>query len=191
MSVVDLVEKWDVPVYAHREEIPYLTGRSSYPEPDASVEGGIVAKLSPIFPNEPINLGDHVKPLPADSSVPNMPGWQWIHTPGHSPGHISLFREKDRSLIVGDAFVSVKQESLFKVITQEKEINGPPRYLTTDWDIAWESVKKLEALKPAVAITGHGRPLSGDELSTGLKTLADKFDQIAIPDYGRYVKKKH
>ena len=45
---------------------------------------------------------------PSDGSIPNMPGWQWIHTPGHSPGHISLFREKDRSLIAGDAFVAVK-----------------------------------------------------------------------------------
>ena len=50
----------------------------------------------------------------------------------HTPGHISLFREKDRTLIAGDAFVTVKQEYLYKVITQEQEISGPPRYLTTD-----------------------------------------------------------
>ncbi|ERN54371.1 hypothetical protein A33I_08100 [Alkalihalophilus marmarensis DSM 21297] len=35
-----------------------------------------------------------------------------MHTPGHSPGHVSLFGENDRTLIVGDAFVTVKQDSL-------------------------------------------------------------------------------
>ena len=121
-----------------------------------SVEGGLVAKISPLFPNEPVDLGNNVEPLPSDGSIPNMPGWQWIHTPGHSPGHISLFREKDHSLIVGDAFVTVKQDSLYNVLTQELEISGPPRYLTTDWGAAKESVIRLEALKPKIAITGHG-----------------------------------
>ncbi|WP_142505425.1 MBL fold metallo-hydrolase [Melghirimyces algeriensis] len=190
-AVVDLVKKWRVPVYAHEAELPFLTGKSSYPEPDGSVEGGLVAKISPLFPNEPVDLGNNVEALPADGSIPYMPGWRWIHTPGHTPGHISLFRDEDRSLIAGDAFVTVKQESLYKVITQEKEINGPPRYLTTDWDAAEESVKKLEALKPAVAVTGHGHPMSGEELSKGLQILVNEFDRIAIPDYGRYVNRKH
>ena len=127
-AVVDLVQKWDVPVYAHEAELPYLTGKSCYPEPDGSVEGGLVAKISPLFPNEPVDLGNNVETLPSDGSIPNMPGWQWIHTPGHSPGHISLFRKKDHALIVGDAFVTVKQESLYNVLTQELEISGPPRY---------------------------------------------------------------
>nr|WP_238533080.1 MBL fold metallo-hydrolase [Bacillus methanolicus] len=190
-AVVDLVEKWDVPVYAHEAEIPYLTGKSSYPEPDGSVEGGLVAKMSPLFPNEPINLGSRVKAVPSDGSIPYMHGWRWIHTPGHSPGHISLFRDEDRSLIAGDAFVTVKQESLYKVVTQIQEISGPPRYFTTDWEAAKESVKKLEALKPTVAITGHGMPMSGGELTKGLEKLARDFERIAIPDYGRYVYRKH
>ncbi|WP_188433406.1 MBL fold metallo-hydrolase [Kroppenstedtia guangzhouensis] len=187
-AVVDLVEKWEVPVYAHEAELPFLTGKLSYPEPDGSVEGGLVAKMSPMFPNEPVNLGTHVAVLPADGSIPHMQGWRWIHTPGHAPGHISLFRDQDRSLIAGDAFITVKQDSLYKVTTQEKEINGPPRYLTTDWDAARESVKKLAALKPTVAVTGHGQPVSGKELTTGLNQLVREFDSRAIPDYGRYVK---
>lgn len=63
-AVVDLVEKWDVPVYAHEAELPFLTGESSYPEPDGSVEGGLVAKMAPMFPNEPVDLGNKVEPLP-------------------------------------------------------------------------------------------------------------------------------
>lgn len=79
-----------MPVYAHELEIPYLTGQKSYPDTDPTVEGGLVARISPYFPNEPINLGQHVKPLPNDGSVPILKEWQWIHTPGHSPGHVSF-----------------------------------------------------------------------------------------------------
>ncbi|GFR37325.1 hypothetical protein PRECH8_06210 [Insulibacter thermoxylanivorax] len=91
--------------------------------------------------------------------IPSLPSYRWMHTPGHSPGHVSLFRESDRTLIAGDAFVTVRQDSLYKVLTQQKEINGPPRYLTTDWQAAKESVKRLAALKPAYAVMGHGPPM--------------------------------
>lgn len=190
-AVVDLVEEWEVPVYAHELELPFLTGEESYPDPDWTVEGGLVAKMSPLFPTEPVNLGTHIKPLPSDGTIPPLPNWKWVHTPGHSPGQVSLFRESDRALIAADAFVTVKQESLYKVMTQELEINGPPRYLTTDWQAAWESVRKLAALNPAVAVTGHGMPVSGEELTIGLAKLVNDFDRVAIPDYGRYVNKRH
>ncbi|MDQ0217803.1 MBL fold metallo-hydrolase [Peribacillus cavernae] len=186
-ALVELVEHWNVPVYAHELEMPYLTGKKNYPQPDSTVEGGMVAKMSGLFPNEGIDLGTHVRTLPADGSVPELPDWKWIHTPGHSEGQVSLFRESDRALIAGDAFVTVKQESLYKVITQEKEISGPPRYLTTDWKAAKTSVEKLADLKPSVAVTGHGLPMSGRELADNLTMLAREFDTIAKPDYGKYV----
>ncbi|CEG32935.1 MBL fold metallo-hydrolase [Peribacillus castrilensis] len=186
-ALIELMEYWEAPVYAHIKEMPYLTGQENYPEPDPTVEGGMVAKISSIFPNEGINLDEKVQPLPDDHSVPGLRDWKWVHTPGHSEGHISLFRESDRSLIVGDAFVNVRQDSLYKVITQEKEIAGPPRYLTTDWEAAKESVRLLESLKPAVAITGHGYPVEGKELEMGLAKLAKEFDSLAKPDHGKYV----
>ncbi|MBP1969936.1 glyoxylase-like metal-dependent hydrolase (beta-lactamase superfamily II) [Virgibacillus natechei] len=187
-AIVELVEHWEVPVYAHELEMPFLTGEKSYPEPDATVEGGMVAKMSPMFPNESINLGSHVEMLPSDGTVPHT-DFKWIHTSGHTPGHVSLFREEDGALIAGDAFVTVKQESLYKVLTQEQEISGPPRYLTTDWEAAKESVIKLEALKPTIAVTGHGLPMSGDILSKSLDKLVQEFDSIAVPDFGKYVDK--
>lgn len=186
-AIIELLEHWDVPVYAHELEMPFLTGQTDYPEPDPSVEGGLVAKISAMFPNEAINIKNHVQKLSSDGSLPGMPNWKWIHTPGHTPGHISLFREEDGMLIVGDAFVTVKTDSLYKVITQDLEMNGPPRYFTTDWSAAWQSVKTLAALKPTIAITGHGLPISGELLTNDLNKLADQFDKIAIPDYGRYV----
>ncbi|MBU5342034.1 MBL fold metallo-hydrolase [Caldifermentibacillus hisashii] len=186
-SIEKLLTQWDVPVYAHPLEIPYLTGKKNYPDPDGTVEGGLVAKISPMFPNEGVHLGNHVKPLPDNGELPHLSEWKWIHTPGHSDGHISLFREKDRTLIAGDAFITVKQDSLAKVLVQEREVNGPPRYLTTDWQLAKKSVEKLAALHPRVAVTGHGLPMEGEELEQGLTKLVNEFDTIAVPDYGKFV----
>ncbi|WP_424767459.1 MBL fold metallo-hydrolase [Paenibacillus sp. sgz302251] len=186
-AIIELVEHWNVPVYAHGLELPYLTGKEDYPPADPTVDGGLVSELSRFFPHDGINLDQRVKPLPADGSVPELPDWKYIHTPGHTPGHISLYREEDGTLIAGDAFVTVKQESLYKVITQEQEISGPPKYFTTNWGLAEQSVKKLEALKPHLAITGHGEPMFGESLKENLKLLVEKFQEIAVPEHGHYV----
>jgi glyoxylase-like metal-dependent hydrolase (beta-lactamase superfamily II) len=119
-----------------------------------------------------------------------MPGWQWIFTPGHAPGHVSLWRESDRTLVAGDAFVTTRQESVYASLTQEPEMHGPPQYYTPDWDSARESVEKLAALEPELVITGHGVALRGPEMRQALHALAQEFDQIAVPDHGRYVKAK-
>lgn len=182
-----LLEKWDVPVYAHRLELPYLTGRSAYPPPDPTVGGGALAALSRFYPRGPYNFGDRIQPLPADGSVPGMPGWRWIHTPGHTPGHVSFFRDSDRTLIVGDAFVTTKQESAIAALTQMPEIHGPPTYFTPDWDSARHSVEHLAALEPLRVATGHGPPLEGEAMQEGLRRLARDFDRLAVPPRGRYV----
>lgn len=186
-SLAELLEEWNVPVYAHEKEIPYLTGKANYPPGDSTVNGGLISELSPMFPNHGIDISSHVRVLSQDGSLPEMPGWKWLHTPGHTPGHISLFREHDRTLIVGDAFVTVKQESLYKVITQKQEISGPPKYFTTDWNEAFASVKKLAALHPKLAITGHGLPMGGEKLAENLHDLIENFSEIAIPENGRFV----
>lgn len=190
-GIIELIEKWSIPVYAHELELPYLTGKESYPEPDSSVEGGMVSKMSGYFPNEPIDISGHVQPLPKDGQIPYMPEWRWYHTPGHAPGHVSLFRESDHALIAGDAFITVKQEYLYDVLTQKKEISGPPRYLTTDWEAARHSVETLQKLNPSVAVVGHGVSMSGSDLTEHLNKLVQEFDEIAIPDYGRYLDRKH
>lgn len=188
-SLVGLLKAWgNVPVYAHPLEFPFLTGQQAYPEPDTTVEGGMLAKISSIYPHEPINISDaNLLPLPEDGSVPHMPGWGWLHTPGHSPGHVAFFREQDGVLISGDAVITVKQDSMYKVLVQQEEVQGPPRYLTTDWQTAWDSVRKLEALQPQVIIPGHGTYMEGEALSEGLSKLANEFDTIAIPDHGKFV----
>jgi glyoxylase-like metal-dependent hydrolase (beta-lactamase superfamily II) len=185
----ELFEHWDVPVYAHRLELPHLTGQADYPPPDPTVGGGAMALMSFAYPNRAIDLGARVRALPDDGSVPHMPGWRWLHTPGHTAGHISLFRDEDRCLVAGDAFVTTKQESLYAVVTQEPEVHGPPAYFTPDWANARRSVERLAALRPALAATGHGPPISGQELNDGLEKLVREFDRIAVPERGRYVRR--
>lgn len=182
-----LLEHWDVPVYAHPEELPFLTGESDYPPPNPSVGQGLMALTSPLYPREGIDLGQRVQPLPEDGSVPHLPGWQWLHTPGHTKGHVSFFRDEDRCLVAGDAFVTVQQESLYKVATQKQEVHGPPAYFTPDWEAARRSVEQLNALTPEVAATGHGQPMRGEALQKELDILAKNFDRVAVPDQGRYV----
>ena len=183
-----LAERWDVPIYAHSLEHPYLDGRSSYPPPDPSVGGGMMAAMSRLFPRGPVNVGRWLHELPADGSVPGMPGWRWIHTPGHTPGHVALWRERDRTIIAGDAFITTKQESAYAVATQRPELHGPPMYYTTDWDQSRASVERLAALDPELVISGHGPALEGAAMREALHTLAREFDRVAVPREGRYVR---
>jgi glyoxylase-like metal-dependent hydrolase (beta-lactamase superfamily II) len=185
-SLLKLAERWNVPIYAHELEHPYLDGTSSYPPPDPLVGGGLMSLLSPMFPRTPIDVQRWLKPLPADGSVPEMPGWRWIHTPGHSAGHVSLWREKDRSLIVGDAFVTTANESVYAIITQAPEMHGPPQYFTPDWVAAADSVRELAKLEPRLAITGHGRAMRGPGMLSALHQLAEEFETVAVPQGTKY-----
>jgi glyoxylase-like metal-dependent hydrolase (beta-lactamase superfamily II) len=187
-NVRKLAETWDVPVYAHELELPYLTGKADYPPPDPTVGGGMMARTSFMLPRSGIDISNRVQALPSDESIPHMPGWRWIATPGHSPGHISLFRESDRALIAGDAFITTQQESIWSVMTQEEVMHGPPMYFTQDWNAARESVQRLAALDPFIAATGHGPPMFGKKLLRALSWLANEFDRAAIPHDGRYVR---
>ncbi len=186
-SLAELLDKWHVPVYAHEIELAHLTGKKDYPKPDPTVGKGAMALLSFAYPEKAIDLGDRVKALPEDYGIPGMNGWRWIHTPGHADGQVSLFQDEGRLLIAGDAFVTVQQESLYKVATQKKEVHGPPSYFTPDWIAAEASVRALAALHPTIAATGHGTPMSGEDLARGLTNLVENFDKIAVPGHGRYV----
>lgn len=182
-----LLKEWDVPVYAHTLELPYLTGQSSYPPPDPTVGGGLMSVMSFLYPKGPIDIREYVRPLPNDNTIPGLPEWKYIHTPGHSPGHISLFREADKVLIVGDAFVTTKAESALNALTYMKHFSGPPKYFTCNWASAKLSVLKLAALDPEVVASGHGAPMRGAEMRNQLGILARHFDELAIPAEGRYV----
>ena len=61
--------------------------------------------------------------------LPAGGGLRVIHTPGHSPGHVSLFRDSDRVLIAGDAIITIDQQNASKLFTQVRELHGPPHGL--------------------------------------------------------------
>src|SRR4029079_17991093 len=62
----------------------------------------------------------------------------------------------------------------------------PPAYYTPDWVSAYESLRRLLELRPAVAITGHRLPMRGAELEDGLRRLVENFRR-EMPRRGRYV----
>jgi glyoxylase-like metal-dependent hydrolase (beta-lactamase superfamily II) len=179
-----LAEAWTVPVYAHPMEFPYLTGKKEYPAPNVGAGGGLMTLLSPLYPRKPINLGGWLREL---SGVPNgMPDWEILHTPGHTPGHISLYRPEDKLLLVGDAFCTTKPESFFEAtLAQEPELHGPPSYFTSDWEAARQSVQKLAGLNPATVAPGHGKPLSGPSVPAALRLMAQRFDEYDVPENRR------
>ena len=106
-------------VHPHSLELLCLTGRSSYPPPNPTVGGGVMAYLSFLYTKKLLNLGPRVQALPADGSVPGLPCWRWLHTPGHTFGHVSFSREEDRVLVAGDVFTTVVGESGLAILPQK------------------------------------------------------------------------
>jgi glyoxylase-like metal-dependent hydrolase (beta-lactamase superfamily II) len=179
----ELAEKWNVFIYAHPQEFPFLTGQREYAPPDFGAGGGLMSLLSPLYPRGPVQLGDRLKPLAEEGTEGGagaIPGWTAVHTPGHTPGHVSFFRPADGVLLAGDAFCTTKPESFFDAaISQSPELHGPPAYFTPDWNSAAASIQKLAALNPTVVAPGHGKPISGDDVASKLHQLAAQFRQAA------------
>jgi glyoxylase-like metal-dependent hydrolase (beta-lactamase superfamily II) len=80
-----------------------------------------------------------------------------VHLPGHGPGCIGLWRERDRLVLSNDCF------ALFDPALPRP---GRPRipHPAFNWSTAScrESVRKLADLEPATAWPGHFGPLTGD-----------------------------
>ena len=181
-----LADDWHVPIYSHSAERPYVTGQREYPSPNPGAGGGMMSYLSPLLPKGPVDLGTRLRILPETEKgafqLEEMPGWQILHTPGHTPGHVSFFRSEDRVLLPADAFCTTKPESFFKAaILQPAELHGPPAYFTWDWSLAKASVDLLAGLEPLVIAPGHGKPISGPEAASALEELASKFNEVAVP----------
>lgn len=70
-----------------------------------------------------------------------------LDVPGHSPGHIALWREADRTLLCGDVFFRLPR------------VSQPWKFLTVDVQRNYESMRRLAELRPALTLFGHGPPL--------------------------------
>lgn len=84
-------------------------------------------------------------------------GFTVVETPGHSPGHITLWRDSDRTLICGDVFFGLHP------LTGRPGLHEPPKALTHDVDLNRESARRVARLQPALVLFGHGPPLRDTE----------------------------
>ena len=182
-SALALAQAWGVPVIAHPLEAPYITQKAFYPPADPTV-GGSLGFASRFFPRDLPNLTDVLEPLPLDSDeVPFLPGWRWLHVPGHAPGQIALFREADHTLLGADAFATTNHESIPEVLLGIPKISVAGAPFNYDWAQCRDSVRKLAALEPRHIGCGHGPAQSGLEALVALRKLANDYP---IPTHGRY-----
>lgn len=176
-----LAEAWGVPILVSAPELPFVDGTSLYPEP-------LVAWLSRVLPGRAMetltrrsSLGEAVAPFDPAAGAPCLPGWTAVPTPGHTPGHVALFRPEDRTLICGDAVLTMPWSSrlggggtgwLRDLVRGRPRLSGPPTVFTCDWRDAAASVAALADLDPWVLASGHGRPLCGRHVAPELRAFA-------------------
>lgn len=141
----------------HREEAPYLSlpKRSYAPRGlhllTRSHTAFLFAMSELLHPVERCGADQ----LLEDGDLVPAPGGplRVVHCPGHTPGHIAFFRERDGILFSGDAVIN---------IIPVKRVTGlslPMRILTEDWEQAKQSARRLAELRPSLLLGGHGRPL--------------------------------
>lgn len=178
-----LAQRWDVPIYASRYELPFLRGELRYPAPDPQV-GGFYGWLANFVTMPACEPHDDIRELPADLATIGLAGWTCVATPGHTPGHISLFHRGERALLAGDACLTVDFQSWIGGITGWPRVSAPPAPYTLDWEAARRSVQALAALRPQLIASGHGRPIRGERAARELDRLARNF---APPRHGRHL----
>jgi hydroxyacylglutathione hydrolase len=82
-------------------------------------------------------------------------GFRVLDLPGHSPGHISYWRESDQVLILGDVLANMN------FVTWRPELREPPKIFSPDPALNRRSARRLLELgiEPALVCFGHGPPL--------------------------------
>ncbi len=80
-------------------------------------------------------------------------GFEVLDVPGHSAGHIALWRERDRALILGDVLFGCHP------LTGIPGLHEPPDFFTPDPPRNRESARRLAGLEPQLVLFGHGPPL--------------------------------
>jgi hydroxyacylglutathione hydrolase len=78
-------------------------------------------------------------------------GFEVVHLPGHAPGLVALWRERDRLALASDAFTARRGTPTL-----------PRPAYSHDPDAARASLLELAALRPATAWPAHGDPATHD-----------------------------
>jgi len=80
-------------------------------------------------------------------------GFTVLDTPGHSPGHVSFWREHDRVLVCGDVMWG------YNPFTLRGPIREPYPIISPDPRLNRESARRIAQLEPELVCFGHGPPL--------------------------------
>jgi hydroxyacylglutathione hydrolase len=138
-----LIEAFDVPVWVGEgDRAAVQTGRPPAPETWAEPAVARLGGFEAVGVARSLSEGDDLGH-----------GFTVLETPGHSDGHLAFWRERDRTLVVGDVFLNMH------VLTTLPGLHEPPRILTRDPWRNRESARRLAALEPELALFGHGPPL--------------------------------
>jgi glyoxylase-like metal-dependent hydrolase (beta-lactamase superfamily II) len=97
---------------------------------------------------EPVGVDEHLE----DGACLELAGGiRVIFTPGHTPGHLSLYLERPKVLVAGDALTA-----------EGGQLNGPNPPLTLDVDEALQSVRRLADLDVNTIVCYHGGVVGED-----------------------------
>jgi glyoxylase-like metal-dependent hydrolase (beta-lactamase superfamily II) len=134
--------------------IPLWCGRADVPAME--VPGSVIARGAPRFIRslqERFWVGPPHPVARALGEGDEVAGFTVLETPGHTPGHVSYWRERDRVLIVGDVLVNMS------FTTGVTGLHEPPAFATPDPARNRASARRLAEIRPALACFGHGPPL--------------------------------
>jgi len=177
-----LAARWACPILLHPAEMPIADGDFAAMERDAGPldrwvilpamramgerrRAAVIAQGS---------LGGRTRGFAADGSIPGIDGWMWIHTPGHTPGHVSFLRAVDRVVLTGDALLTLEVNAPTGLLFGRQGLSEPPWYTTWDQGAAVASIATLAELEPAVVGAGHGRPLAGAGTAAAVRAFAER-----------------
>jgi glyoxylase-like metal-dependent hydrolase (beta-lactamase superfamily II) len=80
-------------------------------------------------------------------------GFVVLDTPGHSPGHVTFWRERDRVAVLADVFFNMN------ILTLQYGLREPVKAFTVDPALNRASERRIAALRPELVLFGHGPAL--------------------------------
>ena len=179
-AALQLARAWDCAVWMHPAERPFATGdfagMRAYAGPlDRLMVLPLMRAMGRRRREEVLarsSFGEVARTFEPGAEIPGLPDWECIPTPGHTPGHVSYFRPRDRVLISGDALMTLKVNTLQGLLLQQSGLSGPPWYTTWSKHAARESIRALARLEPTVLAGGHGAPLTDPDTAARLRAFA-------------------